>query len=138
MPITTLLFDFAALAALVIYSAQHDAQSDRAAVGFDESGKGLTVSDYQWHLSVWKFRWPLIVYLGWRTWFDAAPFGVIFQIALALAVLLLTSLHDFFYFETRKRLSRYADGKSRPRWMKKLEKFLREIWGIAPDNIFKS
>lgn len=132
-----LLFDLAALAALVIYSAQHDAQSDRAAVGFDEDGKELTVSDYQWHLSVWKFRWPLIFYLGGRIWFDAAPFGVIFQISLALAVLILASLHDFFYFDTRKRLSSYADGKSRPRWMKKLEKFLREIWGIAPDSLIR-
>lgn len=132
MPLTELLFDFAALAVLVIYSAQHDAQSDRAIVAFDENGQALRVSDYQWHLSVWKMRWTGIIYLGGRIWFDAAPFGALVQLALVLEVLVIASLHDVFYFNTRKHLARYADGKSRPKWMKRLEKFLREIWGVSP------
>jgi len=128
-----LLFDFIALVVLVIYSAQHDAQSEHALVAYDQDGNELRVSDRQWHLSVWKFRWPLILYLGGRIWFDVAPFGLLMQIFFVLLVLVVASLHDLFYFKTRKNLARYADGKSRPRWMKKLEKILREIWGIKPE-----
>ena len=128
--ITQFPIDMLMVYLLVRYGAQHDAFSDRAKV---DGASFPEVSDYHWHMSVWKFRWPMIVYFAVRSYFDLIPFFKYHQeLALVgpLMVLIYASAHDKFYFEYRSELAKYADGRKRPEWVNKLAKFLRDLWGV--------
>ena len=127
---TQFLIDLLLVYLLVRFGAQHDAFSDRAKV---EGADFPEVSDYQWHVSVWKFRWPLLAYFSVESYFDLVP---VFKYHPALAlvgpliVLVYASVHDKFYFEYRRDLAKYADGRKRPAWINKLAKFMRDVWGV--------
>lgn len=128
--ITPFLIDLLLVYLLVRFGAQHDAFSDRAKV---DGGKFPDVSDYHWHVSVWKFRWPLIVYFAVESCCDLLPvfkYHPAFAVIGPLAVLIMASAHDLFYFSYRSELAKYADGRKRPKWINRLSKFLRDVWGI--------
>lgn len=130
MMITQFLIDLLLVYLLVRYGAQHDAFSDRAKV---DGAAFPEVSDYHWHVSVWKFRWPLLVYFAVESYLDLVPvfkYHPAFAVLGPLAVLIMASAHDFFYFKYRREIAKYADGRSRPEWINKLAKFLREVWGV--------
>lgn len=130
MVITQFIIDLLLVYLLVRYGAQHDAFSDRAKV---DGAAFPEVSDYQWHVSVWKFRWPLLVYFAVESYLDLVPvfkYHPAFAVLGPLAVLIMASAHDFFYFKYRREIAKYADGRSRPEWINKLAKFLREVWGV--------
>ena len=128
--ITPFLIDLLMVYLLVRYGAQHDAFSDRAKV---DGADFQEVSDYHWHVSVWKFRWPLLVYFAVESYCDLVPvfkYHPAFAVIGPIAVLIMASAHDFFYFKYRKELSKYADGRKRPEWINRIAKFLRDVWGI--------
>ena len=125
---TQFLIDLLLVYLLVRFGAQHDAFSDRAKV---DGADFPEVSDYQWHVSVWKFRWPLLAYFSVESYCDL--FLVVqSQLALIapLVVLIMASAHDLFYLKYRRDLSKYADGRKRPAWINKLAKFMRDVWGV--------
>lgn len=126
--ITAFIIDLLMVYLLVRYGAQHDAFSDRANV---DDAQFHEVSDRNWHFSVWKFRWPLLVYFAVESYCDL--FRVL-QSQLALIapifVLIMASAHDVYYFSYRRELAKYADGKNRPEWINCLSNFLREVWGV--------
>lgn len=131
MMITPFLIDLLMVYLLVRFGAQHDAFSDRAKV---DGATFPEVSDYWWHVSVWKFRWPLLVYFAVESYFDIWPMFSNYPQYLSLVgpliVLVYASAHDKFYFEYRSEIAKYADGRKRPEWINRLAKFLRDVWGI--------
>lgn len=128
--ISQFLIDLLLVYLLVRYGAQHDAFSDRAKV---DGAAFPEVSDYHWHVSVWKFRWPLLVYVAVESYCDLFPvfkYHPAFAVLGPLFVLIMASAHDVFYFKYRRELAKYADGRKRPDWINKLAKFLRDVWGV--------
>lgn len=131
---TQFLIDLLLVYLLVRFGAQHDAFSDRAKVNVSDT-IFPEVSDYHWHVSVWKFRWPLLVYFAVESYFDLLAVlksqdRLLLAIFAPLMILITASAHDFFYFKYRRELAKYADGRKRPELIKKLAKFLRDVWGV--------
>lgn len=130
MTITLFLIDILVVYLLVRFGAQHDAFSDRAKVygaAFPE------VSDRNWHFANWKWRWPVLAYFSVKSYCDLVPvfkYHPEFAVIGPLAVLIMASAHDLFYFKYRREISKYADGRKRPEWINRLAKFLRDVWGI--------
>lgn len=128
--VTPVLIDLLMVYLLVRFGAQHDAFSDRAKV---DGAAFPEVSDYHWHVSVWKFRWPMLVYFAVESYCDLAPvfkYHPAFAVIAPLFVLIMASAHDVYYLSYRRDIAKYADGRKRPEWIKKLAKFLREVWGV--------
>lgn len=107
-----------------VYGATHDAQSERARVA--ENMKESRVSDWQWHASVLKQRAVVYAFLLYVAATSSAWPGSGWTI---FGIMFAAILHQPVYDYTIANLSRYADGKPRPRWLFALRDFTRWLFG---------